>query len=243
MVEHFEVSSKTHTIHALIETDVTFLKETLGKKQRLSGKGLSIQAYIIFLFAHLLSKHKGLIAFRKGRTKLVVFDEVDIFTVVERRSKGQKSIPVGAILRDAGSKCFEEINDLLRNYQKADPLEIPGVKERRELLKYPSFIRKRIFRYIDRNPFLFKKYYGTAAVSSLSFSFGNRAWWGIPISAAPLMLMPSGFYKKVVMEQGVPVEKQFMSLTVSMNHDTIDGAPAQRFLKEFVEKFENAYGL
>ncbi len=110
-------------------------------------------------------------------------------------------------------------------------------------MRYPAFIRRIIFRRISRNPFLFKKYYGVAAVSSLSTVTGHRSWWGIPITAAPVCLMPTGLYKKVVLENGVAVEHDFISITMSMNHDIIDGAPATRFGKELVERLENGYGI
>lgn len=243
MTEHFEISSKAHTIHALFETDITYLSALIKTRQKELGKGLSINAYIIYLLAQELNQNRQMLTFRYGKRKMVIFDEIDIFTVVERRFKNGSSVPLGTIIRNAAAKSFLEINDLLRHYQKATPQEIPGVNERRKLLKYPGFIRRWFFRRIDKNPFLFKKYCGTAAVSSLSIDMGTRAWWGIPISASPICIMPSGFYKRVVMENGIPVEKKFMSMTASLNHDIIDGAPAKRFINTFVQKLESAYGL
>ena len=243
MTEHFEISSKAHTIHALFETDITYLSSQIKTRQKELGKGLSINAYIIYLLAQELNNNKQMVAFRHGKRKMIIFNEVDVFTVVERRLKNGSSVPLGAIIRNAAAKSFPEINDILRHYQKAAPEDIPGVNERRQLLRYPGFIRRWFFRRIDKNPFLFKKYCGTAAVSSLSIDMGTRAWWGIPISASPVCIMPSGFYKKVVMEEGIPVEKKFMSMTASLNHDIIDGGPAKRFINDFIRKFESAYGL
>lgn len=243
ITDNLTIAAAKPIIYSLFELDLTILKKALKEKQRELNKGLSLNAYIVFLLAHLLHNNKGFLYHRYGKKKTIVFDEVDILTIVERRIKGQQSVPVAAIVRNAAGKTFYEINDILRAYQKTDPLEIPGVRERRQLLKYPSFIRRFLMKRIVNNPFLNKRYYGDVSVSSLSMNSNNRAWWGIPIGTNPLTIMPSGISKKVTLENGQPVEKEFLSMTVAMNHEIIDGAPAQRFFHDFALKFEQAYGL
>jgi pyruvate/2-oxoglutarate dehydrogenase complex dihydrolipoamide acyltransferase (E2) component len=243
LVDLFNESAKVHTIHALFEADVFLLMQKLKKKQQEKRQGISINAFIIYSLARSLAENPEMTAMRWGKKKLLIFDEIDILTIVERRIKGQQSIPVGVVIKNAGNKTFDEMNELLRSYQKADITGLPSVKERRKLLSYPAFIRRWMIRRISNDPFLFKKYYGNAAVSSLSISSGNRAWWGIPMTASTLCLMPAGIYKKVVMQDGVPVERDFMSFTFSFNHDVIDGAPASRFARDFMKRFEEGHGL
>jgi pyruvate/2-oxoglutarate dehydrogenase complex dihydrolipoamide acyltransferase (E2) component len=243
VADNMAIAAGRPTIYSLFELDYTKVKKEMREREKSLFKGLSLNAYIVFLFAHLLQQNKGFLYFRHGKKKIVVFDEIDVLTIVEKRAKGQQSVPVAAIIRNAGSRTFYEINEILRGYQKMDALDIPGVKARRQLLKYPSFLRKFLMKRIVKNPFLNKKYYGDVSVSSLSLNSGNRAWWGIPIATSPLALMPSGIYKKVIFENGIPVEKDFLSITVAMNHEVIDGGPAQRFFHEFALKFEQAYGI
>lgn len=243
IAEHLAQASKKNMIHSLFEVDVTEVLKKLKVLQRKEGKGYSFNAYLIYIFAESLNTQKELLAMRKGRRKLVVFDEIDIFVVVERKVKNQQSVPLGAIIRNAGAMTFEEINHWLRHYQKADPMDIPGIKERRALLQYPSFLRKIMFRRIDRNPFLQKKYYGTAGCSALTTPSGYSTWWGIPITASPVTLMPTSLHKKVIMNKSQPEERDFLGISVTLNHDTIDGNPAKRFFYEFANKLESGYGL
>ena len=42
---------------------------------------------------------------------------------------------------------------------------------------------------------------------------------------------------------GQIVVRDFLSLTIGLDHDIIDGAPAARFTNRFIELIEDAYGL
>ena len=39
------------------------------------------------------------------------------------------------------------------------------------------------------------------------------------------------------------VVREFLNLTIGLDHDIIDGAPAARFVNRFEELIEGAYGL
>lgn len=243
IADHLSVASRKNMIHSLIEIDITDVLRKLKEKQKEEQVGYSINAYILYILCQSLKKHKELLAMRKGRNKLVVFDEIDLLVVVEKRLKKQQSIPMATIMRGACQLTFKEMNDLLRHYQKADPMDIPGIKERRALMRYPSWIRKWMFHRIDRNPFLQKKIFGTAAVTALTQKSDYKQWWGIPITAAPITLLPSSIHKKVVLNNQLPEERDYLSFTVTANHDTIDGGPLKRFFAEFIDIFEKGYGI
>lgn len=242
IIDQMDFAVKRHNIHGTFEVDISFTKEKL-KQLRKKGEVYSFTAYIIFCLAQVLENNKGVLAMRWKRYQSVCFDEVDINTIIEKRLNKDTSLPISLIIRDAGKKSLAEINTELREAQKKDPLQIEGVKERRRMIAYPGFIRRFLLWRIHRNPFLQKKYYGTAAVTSLNFFSGNKVWHGIPLVACPVCLLPAGTFKKVVMENGSPVERDFCSFTFTINHDVIDGSPATRFATEFIEKLESAYGL
>jgi pyruvate/2-oxoglutarate dehydrogenase complex dihydrolipoamide acyltransferase (E2) component len=75
--------------------------------------------------------------------------------------------------------------------------------------------------------------------------FGRGTAWGIPLTGYTLCVTVGGIARKpgVVrdsagrQEERVEV-REYLSLTVSLDHDLIDGAPAARFaarLKELIE--------
>jgi pyruvate/2-oxoglutarate dehydrogenase complex dihydrolipoamide acyltransferase (E2) component len=78
---------------------------------------------------------------------------------------------------------------------------------------------------------------GTVSLSSIGM-FGQGGGWGIPVSNATLQITLGGVVKRPALIEGQLKERQYLCVTISVNHDIVDGAPAARFaqtLKELVE--------
>ena len=45
------------------------------------------------------------------------------------------------------------------------------------------------------------------------------------------------------MVEGIVEPREILNLTVTFDHDIVDGAPATRFVKRLVELIESGYGL
>jgi pyruvate/2-oxoglutarate dehydrogenase complex dihydrolipoamide acyltransferase (E2) component len=74
--------------------------------------------------------------------------------------------------------------------------------------------------------------------------FGNGAGWGIPIAPpTALMVTVGGIAEKPGVVNGTIVIRDYLSLTISFDHDIIDGAPAARFTERLKELIESGYGL
>jgi pyruvate/2-oxoglutarate dehydrogenase complex dihydrolipoamide acyltransferase (E2) component len=69
---------------------------------------------------------------------------------------------------------------------------------------------------------------GTAAVTSLGM-YGSGVATGIPISPMTLMLTIGTIEKKTALQDGRLVERDFVHLVLSVDHDIVDGAPLMRF--------------
>ena len=91
-------------------------------------------------------------------------------------------------------------------------------------------------------PWWIKRFGGTIAVSSVGM-FGDGPGWGIPISPAPLMVTVGGIGPRLVMVDGHLEAREHLSLTISVDHDIVDGAPAARFAARLRQLIENAHGL
>lgn len=91
-------------------------------------------------------------------------------------------------------------------------------------------------------PWWTKRFGGTVAVSSVGM-FGSSLGWGIPITPAPLMVTVGGIGPRTVLIEDQVENREHLSLTISVDHDIIDGAPAARFVERIRQLIEDAYGL
>src|SRR5439155_18642522 len=103
-------------IHALTEMDVTKARAFLREHKASTGESLSFTAFIITCFAHAIDENKSLHVCRKGSKHLILFDEVDVATPIERELAGQKQ-PIVYIIRAANTKTFREIHSEIRTAQ------------------------------------------------------------------------------------------------------------------------------
>jgi hypothetical protein len=94
-----------------------------------------------------------------------------------------------------------------------------------------------------RYPGVWKKHWGTVTVSAVGM-FGQGAGWGIPPSSPSLCwITVGGMGQKQEVVDGHTGIRDYLSLTVSVDHNIIDGAPAARFAERLKELIESAYGL
>jgi pyruvate/2-oxoglutarate dehydrogenase complex dihydrolipoamide acyltransferase (E2) component len=230
-------------IHGLIDVDVTRARTVLRNHKAKTGESLSFTAFLATCLAKAVDEHKAVQAFRQGRKRLVLFEDVDVFTDVERDVNGQKGI-VPYIVRAANRKTFREVHHEIRAAQEADashvlqqlqPLALPAVLFRPFLWAFG--------RIAGRRPRLWKKTMGTVELSAVGM-FGAGAGWGIPNSApTALFVTVGGTGEKQVVVDGHTLIREYLSLTLSFDHDIVDGAPAARFAQRLKDLIESGYGL
>ena len=73
--------------------------------------------------------------------------------------------------------------------------------------------------------------------------FGKGAGWGIPINEHTLDLTLGGIVEKPGVVDGQIAIREYLCITMSFDHDLIDGAPAARFTSRLKELIECGYGL
>src|SRR6478609_6219591 len=79
-------------MHGLIEVDVTRARAALREHKARTGESLSFTAFLSTCLAKAVDEHKAVQAFHLGRKRLVLFDDVDIVTRIEREVAGQKLV-------------------------------------------------------------------------------------------------------------------------------------------------------
>ena len=232
-------AKKQDNIHGLTEFDVSKIRDFINNYKKEKGEKLSFTSFIIHCLAQAVEDNKMVHAYRKGQKSLIIFDDVDVYTSIERNIEGNL-MPWIYVVRAANKKTFLEIHEEIRN-AKVGEIGIDQLKKRMKLYSHaPKIIRNLFWRKYRRNPYLRKKMAGTVAVTSVGM-FGKTIGWGIPIAFHTLVVTVGGIFLKPVLVDEKVVNREFLSLTVSFDHDIVDGAPAARFISKFAELVENAY--
>ena len=216
-------------IHGLLEADVTRPRAALRAHQAQTGESLSFTAFLATCLAKAVAEHKAVQAFRQGSKQLVLFEDVDVNTRIEREVAGQKFV-VPYIIRAAQAA---NANDLLTRFRLFSLLPT-------------AFFRPVVWGFTwlgRRQPRVWKRTMGTVGITAVGM-FGNGAGWGIPASSpTTLMVTVGGIGQKQVLVDGHVAVREYLDLTISVDHDLVDGAPAARFTKRLKELIESGYGL
>ncbi len=232
-------------MHGLIEVDVTRARAFLREHKAKTGESLSFTAFLIACLAKAVDENKAVQACRKGRHQLILFEDVDVNTQIEHEMNGQKQAIV-YIIRAANRKTFREIHHEIRAAQGEDVAQaVKGIKALNALLFLPTFLLKIgywVLWWIGRtSPQLMKKYGGTVSLTAVGM-FGKGVGWGIPLAGQTMMTV-GGIGEKPGVVDGQIAIREYLSLTLSFDHDLIDGAPAARFTGRLKELIESGYGL
>jgi len=228
-------------MHFLLEVDVTRARQYIREHKANTGETLSFTAFLIACLGKAVDEHKAVQAYRKGRKHLVLFDDVDVETQIERDVAGEKQ-NITYIVRAANRKTFREIHQEIRTAQVEDVAKARvGSKAIQWFLFLPTFLFR--FLYWMRGPHTLKKYGGTVGTAAVGM-FEGGAGWAIPIGhPQTLMITVGGIGEKPGIVDGSIAIRDYLSLTISLDHEMIDGAPAARFTRRLKELIEAGYGV
>ena len=240
MADGGRMGLQKHTVHGLVEFDITQARETIRQHREQTGETLSFSAFFLACLGKAIDADKKMLAYRNWRNQLIVFDEVDVNMLFEVEVDGKKTIRPH-ILRGANKKRVREIHDEIRAFQT----QHESSQESNFIdwfVRLPGFVRRFFLWVLFKDPQRIKAYYGTVLVSSVGM-FGTGNGWGIPVPNHSLQLTLGGIGEKPgVVDHRVEV-RQYLSVTISFDHDVIDGAPAARFMQRLKELIESGDGL
>jgi pyruvate/2-oxoglutarate dehydrogenase complex dihydrolipoamide acyltransferase (E2) component len=241
-VDFLRLMQRKPVIHGLTEVDVTIPRKYIHEYKARTGESLSFTAFVIFCLGKAVDEDKRMHAYRKGN-KLVLFDEVDITTVIEHEVQDEK-IATPYIFRAVNKRALRDIHREMRAAQAAKVEKfkqgIPWYEN--VFFSLPQFIRIAILGTFGKSPHLMKKIEGTVIVTAVGM-FGKGNGWGIPLTNYTLGIALGGIGEKPGVVDGRVEIREYLSLTISVDHDIIDGAPLARFSARFKELIENGFGL
>jgi pyruvate/2-oxoglutarate dehydrogenase complex dihydrolipoamide acyltransferase (E2) component len=236
-----EIGKSKHHITALIEADVTASREKIRKYRRATGK-ISFTAWLIKVIAQTIKDHENVAALRKGKRRLVVFDEINISVLVEKEIDGQK-VPLPVVISRANEQKTEAITAQLHEAistvvtSKDVVLQTESNRFERFYHLFPGFARRYVWRFLLKKPKLVFRKMGNVAITSVGMA-GNINGWFIPISVHPICFGIGSIIKKPkVVNDSVEI-RQMLAMSVLMDHDVVDGAPMARFISELSANIE-----
>jgi pyruvate/2-oxoglutarate dehydrogenase complex dihydrolipoamide acyltransferase (E2) component len=233
---------RKHIIHALTEVDVTRPRRYIRQHRSETGEGLSFTAFMAACLAKAVDEDRYMHAYRKGRKQLVLFDEVDVATLVEHELDGEK-IATPYVFRAANRKTFAELHREIRaaREQKARRFRKMPLREQ-VFFALPAFVRRAVLGAFTRSPHLRKKVQGTVAITAVGM-FGGGVGWVIPMTNYTLCITVGGISEKPGVVGGQIEVREFLNMTVSVDHEIVDGAPLAKFTTRLKELVESGYGL
>jgi len=240
MVDGGQMGLKKHTIHGLVEFDITQAREKIRQYRVQTGEPLSFSTFFLACLGKAIDQDKNMHAYRNWHHQIIIFDDVDVNMLFEVEVDGKKTIRPH-ILRGVNHKILRELQEEIRSFQ--DNHESSRESKFIEwFVSLPGWIRRSFLWVLFKNPQLIKEYYGTVLVTSVGM-FGAGSGWGIPVPNHSLQLTLGGMGEKPgVVNHKVEV-REYLSVTISFDHDVIDGAPAARFTQRLKKLIESGYGL
>jgi pyruvate/2-oxoglutarate dehydrogenase complex dihydrolipoamide acyltransferase (E2) component len=237
-VDALQIATKRHIVHGFLEADVTEARRILKTATGSDGHPLSFTAYVIACYAKALHAHPIMQAYRVFPRKLLVFHDVDVSTLIDHPAA--QGIPAPHVIRKADTRSVREISEELRAV-KAGSHPLEWIEKVLPLAsRVPSFLRVLTFSLQRLNPNWMRLIDGTAQLSSFGM-FGKGTRWGIGLLYMHSVgLWVGGVVEKPMAYQGSIALRDCLHLTLSFNHDAIDGAPAGRFAGEMIELLESA---
>jgi hypothetical protein len=238
-VDWSDIMRRQHTIHGLLEFDVTETRRAIHRWRRASHRPLSFTAVLVASFAHAIGEDTSLQAYRKGKRRVVLFDDVDVAVLVEQVIGGER-VPVPHIVRAANRKTSADVDSEIRAAQGAAD---PYGRARRFAplwLLLPAAVRRFALTRLLADPWRRKRFTGTAAVTAVGM-FGKGTGWGIPLISHSVCLTGGGVARKPGLAPDGRIEpREVLCVTISVDHDVVNGAPVARFISRLRDSIESA---
>jgi pyruvate/2-oxoglutarate dehydrogenase complex dihydrolipoamide acyltransferase (E2) component len=237
----FSVGLLKHHVSALLEFDVTESRIRL-RELRKRGIPVSFNAWIIKVIGSILQNHPEASAYIYSKKKLILFNDINISILVEKKIDGEK-VPIPVVIEKTNQKTALEIANEIEKAKNQElskgDIVINKKSNLSERLYYhmPGFIRRSVWKFMLRNPRIVYPKMGNAVISSVGM-MGKINGWFIQKSVHPVSFGIGSVLKKAVVIENKIEIREILNMTILVDHDVIDGAPMVRFLNDLTKSIE-----
>lgn len=231
---------RRHIVHGLIEVDVTGARDAIRAYEQETSVKISFTAFIIYCLTHAVEQHPHLHAYRDWRNRLIIFEDVNVTAMFEV-TFGARKIPMPHVFHATNRKSLLDLHRELRTVQN-NPHAGAEAGFMRSFLRLPAFLRRAFYWVVMRFPQPFRDQSSPVMVTAVGM-FGQGSGWAITMPNFTLNVAVGGISQKPAVHCGQIAIRDILDLTVSIDHDIVDGAPAARFVQTFRSLLEAAHGL
>lgn len=237
----FDAGLRKHHVNAMLEFDVT---ESRRKLRDLRKKGITVSfnGWLIRVIGSVLQKHPEASAFLYNKRKLIIFDDINVSMIVEKKT-GDSKVPIPLVIEKVNKKSALEITREIENAKDQELTTADIILRERsawyQRLYYylPGFIRRLFWRLLLQNPKTAYKMMGNVAVTSIGM-IGKINGWFIHKSVHPVSFGVGSVLRKPVVSGNEIMIREILNMTILVDHDVIDGAPMVRFLDDLTNYIE-----
>ena len=144
-------------------------------------------------------------------------------------------------IEEAQNLTFREVNDRIRSAKERTGNTLGGFTGMTWIRFIPGFLLKAFVRMGERNIKLAKRY-GKVAVTAVGM-FSREPVWFIPHGSGTVLITVGSIERRMVHTGDGHEEREYLCVTGSFDHDIVDGAPAARFMNQFLETIKSGYGI
>ncbi len=213
-------------VHGLLEVDVT------TAVQKLAISDVSFTAFVVATVARAAALHPEVHAYRDWYGRIVIHRYVDATTLIEVKSDAGR-FPLAHLIRDADVRNVADISEEIREVKK-NPF---GTVEGRRLERFAPLAARVpglawiVYQVMSRSTRM-RAISGTVAISSVGM-FGRGPGHGIGFpTVLSLSVLVGGRTRRPVVEGEEITVRDVLDLTVTFDHNIVDGAPAARFVAD-----------
>jgi len=225
------VAREKSMIHLVTEVDISTARQLIGDHRMRTGERLSLTAYVVTCIARALADFPELNAFRSGR-QLIVLDDVTVSVAFEREIDGE-SVPEPIAIQAINRKSYREVHDELRAAQSRTDEPIGTAMGTAWTRFVPGFLLRAVTRLAYRDVGVWMQY-GVVGVTSVGM-FGAGPMWLVPLASSTITVSVGSIARRPTLVEGSVQEREHLCLTLTFDHEVVDGAPAARLTSRFAE--------
>jgi pyruvate/2-oxoglutarate dehydrogenase complex dihydrolipoamide acyltransferase (E2) component len=223
-------------MHGLLEVDVTVVRRLLTAHQ----PPLSMTAFIVATVARAVATHPEVHAYRDWRGRLVQHRHVDVQTLVEVMT-AQGPFGLVHVVRDADVRDVPDISTELRGV-KADPASTGTGRALHRLAplagRVPGFFPA-MYAVMNRSVRA-HQLTGTVQVTAVGMFAGGGGFAIAPPTLSTTSVIVGGMSRRPCVVDDEIIARDVLDLTVTIDHNVVDGAPATRYGAELRHLMETA---
>lgn len=228
-------------MHGMLELDVTRARRLLREHRAGTGESLSFTAFVLACLGRAIAAHPEVHGLRDWLGRVVLFDEVDATVMIEVKVE-DRHFALARVLKDTNRRGVRDLSEEIRSVQASGMSSLTSGMQKgsRWFLRMPGFVRRSIFRLLLRSPRFAKRHTGTVLLTSVGM-FGDGPGFGF---SAPgihnLSIVIGGIGTRAPAVQSDFGPREVLCLTLSANHEIVDGAPLARFVHSLKKHIETA---